>query len=108
MSMVRDIGERVRRLANPVVIAVLCAYFAYHAVEGERGVHAWIGVSRDLADARAEAARLAAEKEALEHKVRLLSDAGLDRDMLDERARYMLNVGRPDEIVIFGPPDEIN
>jgi cell division protein FtsB len=33
--------------------------------------------------------------------VHLMSDGSLDKDMLDEIARYQLNVSRSDEIVIF-------
>ena len=41
-----------------------------------------------------------AEREILEGKVRLLSPDSLDPDMLDERARLMLNFGYEDEIVV--------
>ena len=30
-----------------------------------------------------------------------MSDGSLEKDMLDEKARYSLNVSRSDEIVIF-------
>lgn len=101
MSLVRDIGLRAKSLASPAAIAVVLVYFAYHAVEGDRGVYAWLAVSQELTEARAEAANLAAERRVLEHRVSLLGDRSLNLDMLDERARLMLNVGRHDEVVIF-------
>ena len=36
-----------------------------------------------------------------EREVSLMSDGTLEKDMLDEKARYALNVSRSDEIVIF-------
>ena len=49
-------------------------------------------------------AEIAARRRTLERRVRLLNPAGLDPDMLDERARLMLNFGLADEIVIFAHP----
>ena len=37
----------------------------------------------------------------IEQQVALLSDGSLDKDMLDEKARYQLNMSRADEVVIF-------
>ena len=37
----------------------------------------------------------------LEREVALMSDGSLEKDILDEKARYALNVSRVDEIVIF-------
>jgi cell division protein FtsB len=44
-----------------------------------------------------------AERDALDHRVGLLRPEHLDRDMLDERAREMLNLAGPNEIVILRP-----
>ena len=41
------------------------------------------------------------EREALEHRVSLLHPQTLDADMLDEMARRVLGLGRPDEIIIL-------
>ncbi|MGO6904352.1 septum formation initiator family protein, partial [Rhizobium ruizarguesonis] len=48
-----------------------------------------------------ELAILKAKREHLENQVALLSDGSLDKDMLDEKARYQLNMSRADEIVVF-------
>ena len=42
-----------------------------------------------------------AEQEALERNVELMRPTSLDRDMLEERARVVLNYTRPDEVVIM-------
>ena len=77
------------------------AYFAYHTVEGNRGVLAWARLIMEILAAEMELATVASERQALEHRVLLLRPDHLDPDMLEERARVMLNMGRADELVIF-------
>lgn len=77
------------------------AYFAYHTVEGNRGVLAWARLNKEILAAEMELATVASERQALEHRVLLLRPDHLDPDMLEERARVMLNMGRADELVIF-------
>ncbi len=66
---------------------------------------AWAQLRQQVAEIRNTANSVAAERQYLESKVRLLHPASLDPDMLDERARLMLNFGHPDEIIILDPPD---
>ena len=54
-----------------------------------------------MAQVEAEHARVSARRQAIEHRVRLLHPMSIDPDMLDERARLMLNYARPDDIVIL-------
>ncbi|MDQ0421211.1 cell division protein FtsB [Peteryoungia aggregata LMG 23059] len=49
----------------------------------------------------AELDKLVTQRSVLEKEVGLLSDGSLDEDIIDEKARYQLNMSRPDEIVIF-------
>ena len=44
---------------------------------------------------------LTAERATLEHRVTLLRPDSLDRDLLEEQARKMLNYGHADEIIVF-------
>ena len=54
----------------------------------------------ELQEARVLASQMTAEREHWEHKVSLLRPEGIDPDMLEERARLLLNYLRDDEIVI--------
>lgn len=83
--------------------ACLAGYFIYHAVQGDRGMLAWLRVNQQLETAQQELATSAAERSALEQRVALLSNSSLDLDMLEERARVMLNFSDPDDLVIFLP-----
>jgi cell division protein FtsB len=80
------------------------AYFAYHAVEGDRGLLAWIQLEQEVESAQAELTKVGRTRAALAHQTELLRSDGLDPDMLDERARSVLGVIRKDEIIIVAPP----
>ena len=49
---------------------------------------------------RVELTELRAERETIANKTRRLSSATLDLDLLDEQARKVLGLGRPDELII--------
>jgi cell division protein FtsB len=95
----------IKRKARPVLVtglwAVLVAYFGYHAVQGEHGLLARNELSAQVQQAEARLDELRSERERLEARVDLLSPDAVDRDMLDERARAMLNYAHPDDVVIF-------
>ncbi len=87
----------------PVVGACVLGYFAYHTVQGDRGLLAYMKLSGEVARAEATLAEIEAERRALAHKVSLLRADSLDLDMLEERARVLLHRVRDDEVVIFTP-----
>jgi cell division protein FtsB len=103
MAIFHEVRDRARLITPPVLIFCLVAYFAYHAVQGERGLLAWLAVKHELAQARATQSALAATRADLQRRVDLLGADGLDLDLLEERAHAVLNYGRPDELIILLP-----
>ena len=103
MAMLSEIRRRARHIVPQVVLACPLGYFAYPTTQGERGLLAWLQLDKELRVAQSEAAVLAAERRRLEHRVRLLRPDSLDPDMLEERARVLLNYGRDDEVMILLP-----
>ena len=101
MAFLGEIRRRARLVAGPVAGISLFAYFAYHLVEGDRGLIAWRALADQVSAAQAERDAAHAQRLALEERVSLLRPGHLDRDMLDERARAVLNRVGPDERVIF-------
>lgn len=91
----------VGRLVVPVIATAFFVYFGFHAVHGDYGLNSKMQLEHRAMELRAELDELSEQRAALEKKVRLMSQATLERDMLDERARAMLNVSRPDEITIY-------
>jgi cell division protein FtsB len=103
MSILREIRRRSRLIVGPILGISLCGYFAFHLVEGDRGLLAWLRLSQQLRDARATLAEAEAERSTLERRVQLLRPEHLDRDMLDERARSQLDLVGRNDIVIVTP-----
>ena len=104
MSMVREMRRRAGQILGPTLGACLAVYFAYHAIQGERGLISWWRLTQQVDAARMTLAETSVRRAILDRRVALLRPESLDRDMLDERARDMLNQVGADEIVIFDSP----
>ena len=76
-------------------------YFCFHGVTGEHGLLAMKRLDVEMAAAASELESLSERRGILEHRVSLLSPVALDPDMLEERARIMLNMAHPDDVVIL-------
>lgn len=109
MAMARrqDISRRAHQIIGPLMGAAMMAYFGYHAVQGDRGLLAWWNLRYEIVKTDFELAQVTEEKQALEHRVALLSPASLDRDMLEERARVMVGSVAPDDTVVPMPALDI-
>jgi cell division protein FtsB len=103
MTLRDEIRNRARKAAPQVLAACMVGYFAYHALQGDRGFNAWVQTKQALREARAENEALAAQQAELTHRVEMLRPDHLDPDLLEERARIMLNFGLPGEYVILYP-----
>jgi cell division protein FtsB len=83
----------------------LTGYFAYHLVEGDRGLRAWLRISQELRMAKEKLTDIAAERAALEHRVSHMRPDHVDPDLLDSQVRATLDLAGPDEIVIVRPTE---
>lgn len=83
-----------------VVAVALMGYLAFAALQGEHGLFRLFQIEAQEKRLQAELEALRAERATLENKTRRLSTETLDLDLLDERARKTLGLGRPDEILI--------
>ena len=89
------------RFVLPAITIAFVSYFGYHSVHGELGLIATEKFEKRRIERVAELTRLTDGRRALERQDQLMSDGSLEKDMLDEIARYQLNVSKRDEIVIF-------
>lgn len=101
MILLHEIRKRARHIAGPVLAISVFGYFAYHSVQGDRGLIAWVQLGQQVEIAQATLEKVSRERSELEHRARLLRPDNLDPDMLDERARQVLNLAGPDELVIL-------
>jgi cell division protein FtsB len=94
---------RYKSFILPVLTLACLGYFVVNGIYGKSGVAA-------LKEAQAKEARLQQEldnivkkREIVENRVILLGNGSLEKDMLDERARYLANMIHPDDVVILRP-----
>ena len=93
--------RKLGRFVLPVITVAFLGYFGYHSVHGDLGLIATERFEEQRVKRAEDLGTLTEKRQALERQVALLSDGSMERDMLDETARYQLNVSRTDEIVIF-------
>lgn len=100
-----DLLYRLRRHLRSGILPAACvlfiAYFGYHAVQGERGLSAFARLERELVQVESQYREARTVRQRLEQRVALLHPSHIDADMLDERARVVLGVAHPDDVVIY-------
>lgn len=100
MALIAELKRSARHVVGPLAGCLLVTYFAYHAVEGDRGVRAHHQLERKIAEATDARDRLAVERKAIEDRVAMLSPGSIDRDLLEERARIVLGYVAADSLVV--------
>jgi cell division protein FtsB len=100
MAVMFELRRRARHVVGPVVGTLLLGYFAYHAFEGDRGLLAMRDLDRRIVEAEATLDILAGERDYLDRRVAMLHPNSLDRDLLEERARVLLNLAHGDDIAV--------
>jgi cell division protein FtsB len=83
-----------------VMAALLIGYFGVNAYNGNRGLRAKQDIDQQLAALTAELSSLQIERDAWDRSIKLLKAPAIDRDMLDERARELLDYAAPDELIL--------
>ena len=101
MSLFNEFRSRAKYVVGPVMGVCAVVYFAFHAFHGDRGVFTWIQLKQQVTTARALYNGVLMDRYELENRVSLLNPNSLDPDMLEERARLLLNYGYADEVVVF-------
>ena len=101
MTALSEIRRRARLMLGPLIGICLALYFGYHAIHGERGIFAVGELDRKIEAARETLDLETERRRLLEHRVVLLRPASIDPDLLEERARLLLNFGRPDDVIVL-------
>ncbi|HYH40167.1 MAG TPA: septum formation initiator family protein [Azospirillum sp.] len=103
-SLKRAAKSALRQTIGPAIGACIVGYFVYYAVQGDRGLIALKHIEGEIARAEQVLNQVRGERERMERRASLLRADHLDRDMLDERARAMLNLTHPNDIILSLPP----
>ena len=84
-----------------MICVTLSAYFIYHSLNGRFGLTSFKETNAKTRILKNELAALRKEREQLSARVKLLKPGSIEKDMLDEQARYYLDLIHEDEIVIM-------
>jgi len=87
-----------------VLAALLIGYFGVNAFSGNHGLKAKQDLDQQIASLSSELAQLQLERKQWERRIALLKSRGLDPDMLDERARALLDYVHPNDLTLMLGP----
>ena len=108
MSLLRELKRRARLMLAPAIFLAITAYFGWNATQGDRGLVAYAQRQELLRQVVADQQAAKTERDGWEIRVSGLRARHLDPDTLDERARAMLNLADPNDIIVkLGPKDKL-
>jgi cell division protein FtsB len=97
--------KRLRTILNTLALyalaALLIGYFGVNAYNGDRGLKAKEDIDRQMAALTADLQRLKREHAQWQRRIALLKSDDLDPDMLDERARALLDYVDPNDLTMM-------
>ena len=101
MGMFYKIRLRIGQMAGPMLGICSIVYFGFHVVNGDRGLLTYWRLKSMISETQPILEGAHKQRIQLENRVHLLRPDSLDTDMLEERARIMLNFGYTNDVVIF-------
>ncbi len=101
----RRLRSVLNALALYVIATLLIGYFAVNAYTGEHGLIANEDLDQEARQLTAELDGVKAERAVWERRVSLLKSANIDPDLLDERARALLDFAGPNDLVLMLNPE---
>lgn len=90
-----------RKACIPLACFALLGYFGYHLLVGDNGLESQARLQAQVNALEGELKGLKSVRGRLDRDVALMRADRLDPDMLDERARAVLNFSHPNDIVIL-------
>jgi cell division protein FtsB len=97
--------RRLRTVLTTLGLYVGCAlvitYFTVNAYTGNHGLRAQQDLDQQFASLSHELALLKQQRFEWQHRVKLLKSESIDPDMLDERARLVLNYLDPHDLTLM-------
>jgi cell division protein FtsB len=100
MAFGRELKRRAKAAIAPLIFLAITGYFGWSATQGNHGLVAYAQRQDQLRQADAEHDAALAERDTWERRVAGLRANHLDPDTLDERARAMLNLANPNDIIV--------
>lgn len=100
---------RIRDALIAFFFVIFIGYFAYHSINGQRGLTAMFSLTSQIEEAQRRLDEIHTERLYLEHRVSLLRQESLDLDLLDEQARATLGyAGAGEEVYLIETDQEVS
>ncbi len=103
MELALDLKRRARLMIAPTVFLAIAGYFGWNATQGNRGLVAQAERIELLRRVEADNLAAKADRDRWERRVAGLRASQLNPDTMDERARAMLHLADPTDIVVQYP-----
>jgi cell division protein FtsB len=97
----RRLRSFLNALALYTIAALLIGYFGVNAYTGEHGLIAKRDLDQDIAQLTLDHAAVKAERAVWQRRVSLLKSDNIDPDLLDERARLLLDDADPRDLTLM-------
>ncbi len=101
------VRTRLRGFLFPLILYAISGgiggYFVWHAVNGDRGLKVSEEYDKSIAMLEKQRDAVHAEHAQWEHRIELLRGTAIDRDLLGEEARVVLDRIGKDEVAVFLP-----
>jgi cell division protein FtsB len=97
----RTFKYHLSRLWFPVLALLVLTYFLYYFLYGNHGYYAMGLLQSELRHAKEELQKKREEHDCLSHRVSLMKADSLDKDLLEERVRAILDYAHKKDIVVF-------
>ncbi len=102
------VRTRFRSIFIPIFLFLLSgasgSYFVWHGLNGERGLNAKVAYKARISELSAENARLVAIRQRMERRIAMMQTDQVERDILEEEARFILGrVGKSDLVILTRP-----
>ncbi len=102
MKKIVDNKELIKKNMLLVAGLFLAFYFSYHVFSGTRSYSQYMSLKAEVTQKQQVLDVAIRERELMESKVRLMRPGTLSADLLEERARELLGLKYPEELIILG------
>ncbi len=100
MSIGQELRRRAKIVLTPAIFLSITAYFGWNATQGDRGLVAHAQRQDLMRQVETDAVAARNERDGWETRVAGLRARHLNPDTLDERARAMLNLAEPTDVIV--------
>ena len=90
-----------RHVAITLGLLAFQGYLGYSLVTGQFGIESRDVLEDEMDELAAQSASLQAEIDAVRHRIELFRSSRLDPDILSEKARALLAMARPDDVIVM-------